>query len=99
VFQKLSILTSSVGDIEIPARSAFVRESYHEDSVKLREPDFIIGLLGLGLGIASLISGKNIRKFGGLYKRTDSPIAYWYQTVLQLLIGIVAIISAFLRRS
>lgn len=67
--------------------------------MKLHEPDFIIGLMGLGLGIASLISGKNIRKIGGQFKKADSPVAYWYETILQLLVGMIAMASAFLRRS
>jgi hypothetical protein len=68
-------------------------------SMRLREPDFIIGLMGLGSGIAGLITGKNFRKIGGSYKKIDDPIGYWLQTILQLLIGIIAMASAFLRRS
>jgi hypothetical protein len=65
----------------------------------VREPDFIIGIMGLGLGISALISRQNFRKIGGPYKKADSPVSYWFQTILQLLIGAIAMASAFLRGS
>lgn len=59
---------------------------------------FLLGVLSAVLGVVGLVTGQTLNRRFSFIERQDQPVAFWTHVLLQVVLGLAAILYAWTHR-